>query len=321
MLDWHKGAGTMGGTCLEESLSNIPNHSLLPVWTDASARCVNVKRTFFFFLFFFFSLPNLWPAALWPRCLLPAQLHRSKSVNCTAAGAQGGKSSESRGPVCCCCRNQDILPAPRRNSRDFSPPVVVPPPLPESNLPACRAVSGGLRLTLSPWMLPKVCFGRWKTRFYHCDEYFLRFATHPVVRSFSLGRRALDLWCSLLTGTTAFRKSLRIIFSPVFTVWVGPGVHNGLILWIYAREPFPPNIVSRHHVSLIYSPSSTVDLTRVWFVLTVPSLPKIAAKLGLAHHHASLLGENLLQNWGKSRGSMTCALDFFESTFHSHIIS
>lgn len=145
MLDWHKGAGTMGGTCLEESLSNIPNHSLLPVWTDASARCVNVKRTFFFFSFFLCQIcarRRYDPAAF---CLL-----RSKSVNCTAAGAQGGKSSESRGPVCCCCRNQDILPAPRRNSRDFFPPVVVPPPLPESNLPACRAVSGGLRLTLSP---------------------------------------------------------------------------------------------------------------------------------------------------------------------------
>lgn len=39
----------MGGTCLEESLSNSPNHSLLPVWAAASAQCVNVKRTFFFF--------------------------------------------------------------------------------------------------------------------------------------------------------------------------------------------------------------------------------------------------------------------------------
>lgn len=47
MLDWYKEAGTMGGTCLEESLSSAPNHSLLPVWTATSALCVKIKRTFF----------------------------------------------------------------------------------------------------------------------------------------------------------------------------------------------------------------------------------------------------------------------------------
>lgn len=37
----------MGGACLDASLSNTPNHSLLPVRTAASAPCVKVKRTFF----------------------------------------------------------------------------------------------------------------------------------------------------------------------------------------------------------------------------------------------------------------------------------
>lgn len=47
--------------------------------------------------------------------------------------------------------------------------VLVPPPLPETNLPACTAVSCWLRLTLSTRLLPKVRFGRWKTRLHLCD--------------------------------------------------------------------------------------------------------------------------------------------------------
>lgn len=47
MLEWYTDAGTVGGTCLEESLSSTPNHSLLPVWTATSALCVKIKRTFF----------------------------------------------------------------------------------------------------------------------------------------------------------------------------------------------------------------------------------------------------------------------------------
>lgn len=88
-------------------------------------------------------LANLWPAALWPCYLLPPQLHCSKSVNCKPGRAQGRKSSESCSPVCFCCRNQDILPTPHRNSRDFFSVVVHPPPA-ASNLPPCRAVSAEL---------------------------------------------------------------------------------------------------------------------------------------------------------------------------------
>lgn len=44
--------------------------------------------------------------------------------------------------------------------------------------PACRAVSCGLRWTLTTRVLPKVCFDRRKTRFYHCDAYFFQSLAH-----------------------------------------------------------------------------------------------------------------------------------------------
>lgn len=120
------------------SLSHTANRSPPPVWTPASAQLstANLKRTLSPPL-----LANLVPAALWPGFLLPAQLHSSKSVNCKARGAQGRKSSESCSPVCCCCRNQDILPAPHRNSRDFFFLAACTPLLPLKVIPSLVALS------------------------------------------------------------------------------------------------------------------------------------------------------------------------------------
>lgn len=134
--------------------------------------------------------------------------------------------------------------------------MFVPPPLPETNPPACTAVSCWLRLTLSTRLLPKVRFGRWKTRLYLCDEYFCVLPHISSPGRFSLDGRAPGPLCSLLTRRTTLRKSFRII-SPLFTVWVGPGgapilrvesggtgVFKEPILWIYAREPSPSPTLS-----------------------------------------------------------------------------
>lgn len=94
------------------SLSDAPIHSPPPVWVAASAQCVKCKAHF---------LASLWPAALWPCCLMTAQLHCSKSPNCEAGRAQGRKSSESRSPAFffLLLLREPSYPSSCRNSRDF----------------------------------------------------------------------------------------------------------------------------------------------------------------------------------------------------------
>lgn len=103
---WH--AGGAWKSVLEDHTT--PHHSLFPVWTAASASCVNVKRTFWGQMC---SRRRYDPAAI---CLLSS----SAPSLLTARLRERREGSHLRAsPVCCCCRNQDILPAPHRNSRDF----------------------------------------------------------------------------------------------------------------------------------------------------------------------------------------------------------
>lgn len=109
----HVGLVQHGGTRVvpgKVSLRTTPHHSLFPVWTAASASCVNVKRTFWGQMC---NRRRYDPAAI---CLLSS----SAPSLLTARLRERREGSHLRAsPVCCCCRNQDILPAPHRNSRDF----------------------------------------------------------------------------------------------------------------------------------------------------------------------------------------------------------
>ena len=108
---WH--AGGAWKSVFEDHTTphhTTPHHSLFPVWTAASAACVNVKRTFWGQMG---SRRRYDPAAI---CLLSS----SAPSLLTARLRERREGSHLRAsPVCCCCRNQDILPAPHRNSRDF----------------------------------------------------------------------------------------------------------------------------------------------------------------------------------------------------------
>lgn len=77
---------------------------------------------------------------------------------CEARAALGRKSSERCSLVCYSCRNQDILPAPHRNSRD----VFCVPLLPQ------QVIWFLLSLILSPRILPKVYFSRWLNHWGEC---------------------------------------------------------------------------------------------------------------------------------------------------------
>ena len=107
-----------------------PHHTTPHHTTPQLVSCLDTSVTFvrkckahlFFFsfpFFFFFwqmcSRRRYDPAAI---CLLSS----SAPSLLTAKLRERREGSHLRAsPVCCCCRNQDILPAPHRNSRDFFP--------------------------------------------------------------------------------------------------------------------------------------------------------------------------------------------------------
>lgn len=209
-------------------------------------------------------------AALWPRSLLPARLLRSwKSVRCMAGGAAlGRKSSESCSPVCCWCRNQEILPAPHRNSRDFfflwSYPLL---------LPACRSVSVGLCFgsffaktsrSVFPWLEN----GTWPLWwiFLHFASYFasrfgcqsfLRARTEQTGHNISV-LRWIDIEANF-QGRQKFRKFKKEFFllqSPDCSWRHQLGrqwARNGLTLDFTHRNLYPEHCESAARVSDLFS--------------------------------------------------------------------